>query len=110
MKPSKFLFLHLIIVTSIVITSLVVATQWLAYMLAYQRQLGAPLFVVHGYPIYAPKFLYWWYWYSKYAPKQFDMASYVIYLGVFLAIGYAIAAALMRAKKDKDPTYQGSAR
>lgn len=51
------------------------ATQWTAWQLGYQPELGRPWFVLMGHPIYAPPaFFWWWYFFDAYAPKIFIRA------------------------------------
>ena len=47
------------------------ATQWVAFRLGFQPQLGNPWFELAGLPIYYPPAFFWW-WFS------FD--AYVIFL------------------------------
>lgn len=110
MKPTKFLFLTSIIILTIPILGLWISTEWVAGMLGYQKQLGPPVFVLFGFPIFKPKFLYWWYWYGVYAPKQFETAAIPTYISSTVSIVFAITAALSRSRDKKEPTYQGSAR
>src|SRR5215471_1502336 len=49
------------------------ATQWVAWKLGFQPQLGQPWFELgHGMPVYLPPaFFWWWFAYDAYAPKIF---------------------------------------
>jgi type IV secretion system protein VirD4 len=50
------------------------ATQWTAWRLGYQPQLGQPWFeVARGIPIYVPPaFFWWWFFFDAYAPDVFS--------------------------------------
>ena len=86
MKHTKIFIYSSIGIVFLFILSIWISTQWVAALLHYHHQLGKPLFVFYGYPIYAPKFFYWWYFYGVYAPKAFDRAAIAIYAGVFIFI------------------------
>ena len=48
------------------------ATQWTAWRLGFQPELGEPWFSLFGWPVYIPPaFFWWWYWYDAYAPRVF---------------------------------------
>ena len=47
------------------------ATQWTAWRLGFQPQLGRPWFELCGLPVYLPPaFFWWWYAYDAYAPRD----------------------------------------
>ena len=58
------------VVLSMIMLSWWTATQWTAWELAFQPELGRPWFtVLHRWPVYAPPlFFWWWYEFDAYAP------------------------------------------
>ena len=110
MKHTKIFIYSSIGIVFLFILSVWISTQWVAALLHYHHQLGKPLFVFYGYPIYTPKFFYWWYFYGVYAPKAFDRAAIAIYAGVFIFISFAVAAAIWRSRRPKVLSSHGTAR
>nr|WP_205520910.1 conjugal transfer protein TraG [Propylenella binzhouense] len=87
------------------------ATQWTAWRLGFQPQLGPPWFELGGWPVYhPPSFFLWWYWYDAYAPKIFVEGAIIAGSGGFVTIAVAIAMSVWRAREAKDVTTYGSAR
>jgi type IV secretion system protein VirD4 len=54
MTPTKLLIGQIIIVFSIVIAGIWCATQWAAWKLAGQPELGRPWFIIANWPVYRP--------------------------------------------------------
>ncbi|WP_424137597.1 hypothetical protein, partial [Roseomonas chloroacetimidivorans] len=54
MSATRILWGQVLIVALIALISVWAATQWTAWRLAYQPELGAPWFVFADHPIYAP--------------------------------------------------------
>lgn len=54
MFPAKINIGQITVVFGIVIASAWGATQWIAAALGFQERLGAPWFLVVGYPVYLP--------------------------------------------------------
>ena len=73
MSATKILWGQVTAVFAIVLITLWAATQWTAWRLGYQPQLGQPWFELwHGAPVYLPPaFFWWWYAYDAYAPRIF---------------------------------------
>lgn len=111
MTPTKILIGQMLIVLSIVIFGTWFATQWAAHALGYQIRLGAPWFVMAGWPVYFPWRLFqWWYAYDSYAPKIFSTAGIMAASsGGFGALA-AIVGSVWRARQSKRVTTYGSAR
>src|SRR6185312_3770421 len=86
------------------------ATEWAAWHLAFQPQLGAPWFVLFGMPVYPVWALFvWWYAYDAYAPALFNQAGGIAALGGVAGCGVAVAGSLWRARQSKHvPTYGSS--
>src|SRR3546814_13798298 len=70
--PYTTLFRSILVVSLIVLATTWAATQWTAWQLGFQPQLGRPWFELFGWPIYyPPAFFWWWYFYDAYAPHVF---------------------------------------
>ena len=59
MSGTKILWGQILIVLTIVLTTTWAATQWTAWRLGFQAQLGAPWFEISGCPIYYPPAFFW---------------------------------------------------
>ena len=79
MSATKILWGQIIVVFAIVLVAMWAATQWVAWKLGYQPQLGQPWFeLVPGVPVYLPPaFFWWWYAYDAYAPHVFVEGAYI---------------------------------
>ncbi|MCL5237727.1 MAG: IncP-type conjugal transfer protein TraG [Nitrospirae bacterium] len=111
MQGNRILILTAFTILIIIFSGIWASTQWAAYLLAYQPQLGAPLFTIAGQPVYFPwKWFTWNYFYYYYAPRQFTTASIPMYVTSGLAVLFAIIASIVRSKRLKIPTSHGSAR
>jgi type IV secretory pathway TraG/TraD family ATPase VirD4 len=83
----------------------------LAAHIGYQPQLGQPIDVWAGVPVYPPPaFFLWWYWYDACAPRVFYEGAGIAAAGGFAAIGIAIGMSVWRAREARDVTTYGSAR
>ena len=73
MSATRILWGQIACVLTIVLITTWAATQWTAWRLGYQPQLGHPWFeLAPGVPIYLPPaFFWWWYAYDAYAPGVF---------------------------------------
>jgi type IV secretion system protein VirD4 len=112
MSATKILWGQIIVVFAIVLVTIWAATQWVAWKLGYQPQLGQPWFeLVPGVPIYLPPaFFWWWYAYDAYAPHVFVEGAYVAASGGFISIAAAIGMSVWRAREAKTAATYGSAR
>jgi len=111
MTPTKLLIGQIVVVFAIVILGVWAATQWCANMLGYQAQLGAPWFVLVGWPVYEPwKLFDWWYHYEAYAPEIFDKAGMLAGASGFMGCAAAIVGSLWRARQNRLVTTYGSSR
>ncbi len=87
------------------------ATQWTASALGYQAQLGAPWFMLHGYPVYPPPaFFWWWFSFDAYAPHVFVKGAYIAASGGLAAVVLAVVLSIWRAREAKHAQTYGSAR
>ncbi|OOO17814.1 conjugal transfer protein TraG [Rhizobium sophoriradicis] len=111
MPATRVLWSQIIVVLLIVLVTIWGATQWTAWRLGFQPQLGAPWFEVASKPIYPPPALFWWwYFYDAYAPHVFLEGGAIAAAGGLLAIAAAIAMSIWRAREAKDVHTYGSAR
>ncbi len=87
------------------------ATEWTAWRLAYQPELGAPWFRLGHFPVYAPPaFFWWWYAFDAYAREIFYEGAVIAASGGLIAIPVAIAMSVWRAREAREVTTYGSAR
>ena len=111
MSATKILWGQILVVSSIVLITIWGATQWTAWRLGYQSQLGTPWAHLAGLPLYPPPaFFLWWYWFDAYAPRIFVEGACIASSGGFAAIAIAIGMSVWRAQEAKDATTYGSAR
>ena len=112
MSATKILWGQLIVVGLIVLAFVWAATQWTAWRLGYQPQLGAPWFELwHGMPVYAPPaFFWWWFHFDAYAPPVFVEGAYIASSGGFASILVAITMSVWRAREAREVTTYGTAR
>src|ERR1700676_2723497 len=111
MSATKILWGQITAVFVIVLVTLWTATQWTAWRLGFQPQLGPPWFELAGAPVYVPPiFFWWWYHFDAYAPGIFLEGAAIAASGGFAAIGIAIGMSVWRAREAKAITTYGSAR
>ncbi|WP_298817584.1 conjugal transfer protein TraG [uncultured Roseibium sp.] len=111
MSATKILWGQLLAVFLIVTLTTWGATQYVAWRLGFQGQLGTPWFEVTGWPIYyPPAFFWWWYFYEAYAPNVFLHGAVIAASGGFLSIAVAIGMSVWRAREAKRVETYGSAR
>ncbi|RUW85437.1 conjugal transfer protein TraG [Mesorhizobium sp. M1E.F.Ca.ET.063.01.1.1] len=111
MSATKILWGQILTVFLIVLLSTWTATQWTAWRLGFQAQLGPPWFDLAGLPVYYPPALFWWwYFYDAYAPEVFLEGGLVAVSGGFLSIIVAISMSVWRAREAKNVHTYGSAR
>ncbi|QFT46703.1 Conjugal transfer protein TraG [Roseivivax sp. THAF40] len=110
-SATKILWGQIIIVSIVALLFVWAATQWVAFRLGFQPQLGAPLTTLFGLPIYRPWQVFtWWYWYDAYAPRVFMEGAAIAGAGGIAAIAVAILLSILRAREASDVTTYGSAR
>src|ERR1700681_3717200 len=112
MSATRILWGQILVVLEIVLATTWAATQWVAWKLGYQPQLGQPWFeIATGVPVYLPpSFFWWWYAYDAYAPHVFVEGAYIAASGGFISIAVAIAMSVLRAREAKTAATYGSAR
>ncbi|AWC25194.1 Conjugal transfer protein TraG [Aminobacter sp. MSH1] len=111
MSATKILWGQIIIVFLIVLITTWGATQYVAWQLGFQAQLGAPWFRLAGMPVYfPPAFFAWWFSYDAYAPEIFTHGAFIAASGGFISIAVAIGMSVWRAREAKSVETYGSAR
>lgn len=111
MSATKILWGQIMIVFLIVLVTTWGATQFVAWQLGFQAQLGVPWFRLDGFPIYFPAaFFAWWFSYDAYAPEVFNRGAFIAASGGFIAIAVAIGMSVWRAREQKNVETYGSAR
>ena len=111
MSATKILWGQIAVVFLIVLLTTWAATQYVAWSLGFQAQLGSPWFVLLGVPIYyPPAFFWWWYFYDAYAPEVLAKGGIIAASGGFIAVAVAIGMSVWRAREAKNAATYGSAR
>ena len=112
MSATKILWGQIAVVSLIVLATIWAATQWTAWRLGFQPELGQPWLVLGArMPLYAPPaFFWWWFVYDAYAPKIFAEGAFIAASGGLFSIPAAIAMSVWRAREAKHVATYGSAR
>ena len=112
MSSTKVLWSQICAALSIVLVTMWAATQWVAWKLGFQPQLGLPWFVlVGGLPVYyPPAFFWWWLVYDAYAPRIFIQGACIAASGGILSMVVAFAMSIWRAREARTAATYGSAR
>ncbi len=111
MRGGRILWGQIAVVFTIVLVMTWAATQWVAFRLGFQPQLGAPWFEPAGLPVYyPPAFFWWWFSFDAYAPAIFVEGGIIAVSGGFLAIAAAILMSIIRAREARNVATYGSAR
>ncbi|AQR61691.1 conjugal transfer protein TraG [Brevundimonas sp. LM2] len=111
MTGARVLWGSLLAVAALTLMGVWGATQWVAWRLAFQPELGPPWVVLGSMPVYPPPaFFWWWFAFEAYAPAIFYEGA-AIAVGVSLgAVAVAMALSLWRARGAQRVTTYGSAR
>jgi type IV secretion system protein VirD4 len=111
MNPTKILWLQILVVCSTVLGFVWTATEWTAWQLAFQPELGPPWFSLFGLPVYLPPaFFWWWFGFDAYAHDIFVTGGFIAGAGGVAAFVVAVAMSVWRAREVKRATTYGSAR
>ena len=111
MPATKILWDQIATALMIVVSTIWAATQWTAWRLGFQPQLGAAWFEFAGAPVYLPPaFFWWWYQYDAYAPAIFVEGAVIAGSGGIAAAAMAIGMSVRRAREASEITTYGSAR
>ncbi|MBW5439245.1 conjugal transfer protein TraG [Bradyrhizobium canariense] len=111
MSATKIIWHQVILVCLAVLAFLWAATEWTAWRLAFQPQLGPAWFRIGHWPIYQPAaFFAWWFKFDAYAPLIFLEGGAIAAGGGIAAIALAVMLSVLRAQEARDVTTYGSAR
>ncbi|WP_316162401.1 conjugal transfer protein TraG [Bradyrhizobium sp. SZCCHNRI20481] len=112
MPGTRILWGQITAVVAIVLVTMWAATQWTAWRLGYQLQLGPPWFeLARGMPVYLPPaFFWWWFAYDAYAPEVFAEGGLIAAFGGVASIVVAFGMSVWRAREPADVFTYGSAR
>ncbi|MCC5984908.1 MAG: conjugal transfer protein TraG [Rhodobacteraceae bacterium] len=111
MTATKILWGQILAVALIVLVTTWGATQWVAWRLGFQAQLGPAWFDLWGMPVYPPPaFFWWWYFFDAYARRIFWEGAGIAASGGFISIAVAITMSVIRAREAADLDTYGSAR
>ena len=111
MNATKILWVQVVVVCAAALGFVWGATEWTAWRLAFQPQLGQPWFTLFGWPIYQPPaFFWWWFAYDAYAHDIFVTGGFIAGAGGVAAFAVAVALSVWRAREVKRVTTYGSAR
>ncbi|URW75876.1 conjugal transfer protein TraG [Sphingomonas donggukensis] len=110
MSGTKIFWGQVTLVLLVALAFLWGATEWTAWRLGFQSQLGPPLWIWHGVPVYAPFALFvWWFQYEAYAPHVFAEGGAIAAAGGIVSVGVAIFLSILRAREARHVTTYGSA-
>ena len=111
MRGGRILWGQIVVVLTIVLVMTWAATQWTAWRLGFQAQLGEPWFELAGWPVYyPPAFFWWWFSFDAYAPSIFTEGGIIAVSGGILAIIAAITMSIIRSREARNVATYGSAR
>jgi type IV secretion system protein VirD4 len=111
MSATKILWEQVLLVGTVVLAFIWAATEWTAWELAFQSQLGRSWVDLFGWPIYQPfAFFWWWFAYDAYAREIFLEGACIAASGGVAAIIVAMTLSIWRAREVKRVITYGSAR
>jgi type IV secretion system protein VirD4 len=111
MSATKILWGQVIVVCFVVLAFVWGATEWTAWQLAFQPELGPPWFKLFDCPFYLPPaFFWWWFSFDAYAHDIFVEGGYIAGAGGIAAFAVAVAMSVWRAREAKHTSTYGSAR
>jgi type IV secretion system protein VirD4 len=111
MSATRILWGQVLVILSIVLATTWGATQWTAWQLGFQSELGPAWFRLRTLPVYPPPaFFWWWYHFDAYAPEIFVEGAAIAASGGFASIGVAILMSVWRARESTNVVTYGSAR
>jgi type IV secretion system protein VirD4 len=111
MRGSRILWGQITVVLTIVLITIWAATEWTAWRLGFQPQLGPPWFEIGGWPVYYPPiFFWWWFAFDAYAPQIFTEGAFIAASGGLIAIAAAMLMSIIRAREARNVATYGSAR
>ena len=111
MRGGRILWGQITVVFTIVLVMTWAATQWTAFRLGFQPQLGTPWFELAGWPVYyPPAFFWWWFSFDAYAPAIFVKGAIITASGGLIAIAAGIFMSIIRSREARNVATYGSAR
>jgi len=111
MPATRVLWGQITTVSVVVLLTIWTATQWTAWRLGYQPELGQPWTHVASLPLYPPPaFFWWWFAFDAYAPRIFVEGGLIAASGGLSAVIIAIAMSVWRAREAREAHTYGSAR
>jgi type IV secretion system protein VirD4 len=111
MSAGKILWGQVLAVLGTALAFVWAATEWVAWRLAFQPELGRPWLRVLGWPLYDPfSFFWWWFAFDAYARGVFTEGAYIAAFGGVMAAFVAISLSVARAREVKRAQTYGSAR
>ncbi|PIB92593.1 conjugal transfer protein TraG [Caulobacter sp. FWC2] len=111
MSGTRILWGQILVVGLLALAGIWLATEWTAWRLGFQPQLGPPWFHLGSWPVYPPPaFFVWWFIYEAYAPDVFARGAFMAAGGSMVAVLVAIGMSIWRAREAKKVTTYGSAR
>jgi len=111
MPATKILWTQIVVVLTVVLAAIWGATQWTAWRLGYQPELGHPWGHIGGISLYPPPaFFAWWFFYDAYAPHIFVEGAVIAASGGVIAVAVAFAMSVWRAREARVAQTFGSAR
>jgi type IV secretion system protein VirD4 len=110
MSATKILWGQLFFASLLVLACLWTATEWTAWQLGFQPQLGPAWFMIGPWPMYQPLALFiWWFKFNAYAPTIFMQGGGIAASGGIAAMAVAIILSVWRAREAQHVTTYGSA-
>src|SRR6516164_3862189 len=111
MSATRIMWGQLFFASLSVLGFLWAATEWTAWRLAYQPQLGSAWFMIWHWPIYQPAaFFIWWFKFDTHAPGIFMQGACIAASGGIAAMVIAMVLSIWRAREAQHVTTYGSAR
>ena len=99
MPATRILWGQVLAVLTVATLAVWTSTEWTAWRLAFQPELGQPWSRVLGLRLYPPPaFFWWWFAYDAYAPRIFAEGAYIAASGGLLSAVVAIAMSVWRAR------------
>jgi type IV secretion system protein VirD4 len=110
MSATKILWGQVLLVSTVALGFVWAATEWVAWRLGFQLQLGPPWFEFFDWPVHQPPaFFWWWLAYDAYAREIFVEAAWIAASGGIATVIVAIAMSVWRAREVREITTYGSA-
>jgi len=110
MSATKILWGQLFFASLLVLAFLWTATEWTAWRLGFQPQLGPAWFMIGPWPMYQPLALFiWWFKFDAYAPTIFLQGGCIAASGGIAAMAVTMILSVWRAKEAQHVTTYGSA-